>query len=106
MCGEGARCSRVEVAGVKDPIPLAPARILEPPFSGDSGGTTCPVVKPNTKLDIQLQIQASLTCVECSGGGGGGGGRQSERGVCWQHCGYKRSRPDCLLYLFPDANVC
>ena len=72
----------MEVAGVKDPIPLAPARILEPPFSGDSGGTTCPVVKPNTKLDIQLQIQASLTCVECSGGGGGGGGggRGSERG--------------------------
>lgn len=24
MCGKGARCSRVEVTGVKDPIPLVP----------------------------------------------------------------------------------
>lgn len=58
MCGKGARCSRVEVTGVKDPIPSL-LSILEFLFSRDSCGTTCPVVKPNTKLDIQLQIQAS-----------------------------------------------
>lgn len=30
MCGEGARCSRVEVTGVKDPIPSPP--FLPPPL--------------------------------------------------------------------------
>lgn len=55
ICGKGARCSGVEVTGVKDPIPSL-FSILELLYSGDGTGTTFPVVKPNTKLDIQLQI--------------------------------------------------
>lgn len=54
MCGKGVRCSRVEVTGVKDPIPSIPEFL----YSGESRGTTYPVVKPSTKLDIQLQIEA------------------------------------------------
>lgn len=55
ICGKGARCSGVEVTGVKDPIPPL-LSILELLYSGDGTGTTFPVVKPNTKLDIHLQI--------------------------------------------------
>lgn len=54
MCGKRARCSRVEVTGVKDPIPLL-LSIFEFLFSRDSWGTTCPVVKPNTSLTFSCK---------------------------------------------------
>lgn len=96
MCGEGVRCSRVEVTGVKDPIPPMP-------FLQRHRRKSLPCGRASTASLTFSSVSWLVKGPWSSGNKEEGVEREGEGR--WQLCGYKRSWPDCLLYLFPDANV-